>query len=329
MEGDRSAAREARRQLAVRVRTNWTWPNPPSPPSSPSLSSAELRPRFYASSASELDVESAPHTDPDPYQFDSPEKVGEVVGRREDARRRRRRKAFLEEVEWNEGLRYWAERRDAWTGVVRAREHQRVKSARETEKADGGAGEKRKESELSDVMEHVRLGAGAGGADGDYSSSTTKSTLPSSISDVDADSDRHSDAGPSPPPSDHDGLVPVAPPILPPTHPIRAAISPRTYPEIFDKVVSAGRTPSVPINLSDMVAALVAGWKRADEWPPRARPPDPLVGRRRKPPMKLGGPEGEFLAHHPHVKKGVEGVKKVFRLSGSGSHGSSDKVPDG
>ncbi|KAF2460562.1 hypothetical protein BDY21DRAFT_384141 [Lineolata rhizophorae] len=123
-------------------------------------------------------------------------------------------------------------------------------------------------------------------------------------------------------------LVPLAPPILPPDNPIRAGISPRTYTDIYSKVVLSSRTPTVPINLADMTGALVHGWKEAGEWPPKPNPPDPLIGRRKRASGSHGGRTDGILANHPHVKKGVESMKRVLRLSGS-SHGSGHGASGG
>jgi len=65
-------------------------------------------------------------------------------------------------------------------------------------------------------------------------------------------------------------LVPLAPPLLPASNPIRASITPTAYASIYAKVVVQGLAPTVPINLSDMTRALVVGWKEDDLWPPRA-----------------------------------------------------------
>ncbi|KAF2090362.1 hypothetical protein K490DRAFT_35701 [Saccharata proteae CBS 121410] len=119
-------------------------------------------------------------------------------------------------------------------------------------------------------------------------------------------------------------LVPLAAPLLA-QNPIRQSITPRVYPDIYSKIVVASQTPKVPINLADMTRALVQGWKDDGEWPPRPAPLDPLMGRKRE----AGAAKGiagmkhgqDFLAQHPHVKRGVDSVKRVFRLSSSGSAG--------
>ncbi|OJD35865.1 mitochondrial aaa atpase protein [Diplodia corticola] len=147
-------------------------------------------------------------------------------------------------------------------------------------------------------------------------------------------------------PASEEPLVPLAPPLLP-NNAIRQSVTPKVYSDIYAKIVISGQTPKVPINLSHMTRALVQGWKDDGEWPPRPGPADPLMGRKKVAAAGgrvgtlaavLGGGDGgakgasgsgavghhgEFLAHHPHLQKGVESVKKVFRLSG-GHHGHSN-----
>ncbi|KAK8230188.1 hypothetical protein BKA81DRAFT_283249, partial [Phyllosticta paracitricarpa] len=113
-----------------------------------------------------------------------------------------------------------------------------------------------------------------------------------------------------------DPPLPVAPRLLP-HNPIRDSITPRSYPDIYSKIVLQSQTPKVPINLKDMTTALVSGWKADGEWPPKPSPADPLVGAARNSNSKTGRiPGAGFLSHHPHVKRGVDSVRKVFRLSG-------------
>lgn len=85
-------------------------------------------------------------------------------------------------------------------------------------------------------------------------------TYPSSPS---SSSSQSRSASPSP------SLLPLPPPILPPENPIRASITPAAYSSIYSKVVTQGLTPTVPVNLSDMVRVLVQGWKENGEWPPK------------------------------------------------------------
>ncbi|KAI9842005.1 MAG: hypothetical protein M1838_003321 [Thelocarpon superellum] len=70
-------------------------------------------------------------------------------------------------------------------------------------------------------------------------------------------------------------LLPIHPPILPRTHPIRAPIGPATYTALYHKLVTKSLTPTVPINLADMTAAIVQGWKADDAWPPKPTEMEP------------------------------------------------------
>jgi hypothetical protein len=130
-------------------------------------------------------------------------------------------------------------------------------------------------------------------------------------------------------------LLPLAPPLLPASHPIRARITPQSYPEIYSKIILQARTPSVPINLRTLLAALVAGWKADDEWPPKPSAglaAEKSLGRKKtaaaasnaRPAARrrdVGGErEPEGLRH------GVKAaVGRVLRLGGalSSSHSSS------
>ncbi|KAF2470614.1 uncharacterized protein BDR25DRAFT_225070 [Lindgomyces ingoldianus] len=117
-----------------------------------------------------------------------------------------------------------------------------------------------------------------------------------------------------------DPRVPLATPMLA-NNSIRNSITPKIYSDIYNKIVVSSRTPSVPINLSDMTRALVQGWKDNGEWPPKAGPLDPLAGRKRAAIVGVKMDKGvlhteEFLSHHPHVKKGMDSVKRMLHLNG-------------
>ncbi|KAF2829680.1 hypothetical protein CC86DRAFT_391781 [Ophiobolus disseminans] len=116
-------------------------------------------------------------------------------------------------------------------------------------------------------------------------------------------------------------VVPVAPRLLD-SNPIRASITPKAYPDIYQKIVVSARTPSVPINLGDMTKALVQGWKDSDEWPPRAALADPLAGKKRSiTGMAVNGHEAGFIHRHPHLEKSVDSVKRILHLNGGHPEG--------
>lgn len=137
----------------------------------------------------------------------------------------------------------------------------------------------------------------------------------------------------APPPPDTFDTCPVAPRLLA-DNPIRQSIGARAYTDIYAKIVTSSRTPSVPINLADMTRALVQGWKDTNEWPPKMGPIDPLAGKKRSIGGVLGGgrdglgrAEGGFIHRHPHLEKGVGSVKKILHLNGH--HAGGEGVKEG
>lgn len=113
-------------------------------------------------------------------------------------------------------------------------------------------------------------------------------------------------------------LLPLPPPLLPLSNSIRASIT-SDYPSIYNKVVVRGLTPIVPINLSDMVGALVQGWKEGGEWPPQSGTAEAeLEARSGVMALVVGTKNGTALA-----KRGVGKMKKVLGLGedGGGNEG--------
>lgn len=58
-------------------------------------------------------------------------------------------------------------------------------------------------------------------------------------------------------------------------------IGPGTYNQIYTEVCSGGAQPPIPINLKHFVNALVEGWKKDDQWPPKPSKPEPSIRVRR------------------------------------------------
>ncbi|KAL6717349.1 hypothetical protein ACLMJK_005264 [Lecanora helva] len=256
-----TVARAAKREISEKVREDWTWSPGNTPPKSPFDNTTEWRER-------ESDSEYGPPSpvlNADPYRFDSPESVA----RPGVSKKRKRRMLLEEEMEWNDGLRTFQERRNAWTGAK-----MRPPSPRREAISPCGMTDEDTQLHTPD------------------SSST----------------DFHSSSSSSLPPM----LVPVAPSILPPDNPIRASIKPSTYPSIYDKIIIRGLTPTIPINLKDVVHAVVAGWKKDGEWPPKSE--TEKVGESQD--VGTRG-EGRRLA-----RKGVGRVKKALGL-GRGIEGPS------
>lgn len=109
-------------------------------------------------------------------------------------------------------------------------------------------------------------------------------------------------------------LLPLPPPLIPLSNPIRAAITPGIYKPLYSKHVVRGITPIVPINLSDMVGALVQGWKDDGEWPPKSGVAEAeFEARTGVRAFVVGTKNGTALA-----KRGVGKMKKALGLGEDG-----------
>jgi len=335
---NQAAVREINRKLLQTVRNDWDYPRV----SGPRRAHADAEPpaarsyreRYYGTTDdSDSDDEYGPserrsHTIEDMYAFDSPDSVGDEIDQRLQERKRKRRKAVEEELGWNNGLLFFAHRRNAWTGAV----------PNETPKE-----RPRPDSEIFPTTQILSTSSDASpiGTSGSDSSSKLSATAPPAVDSASdppqIDTSRDPRLPNTPAEELLDVLIPVAAPILPATHPIRVTLSSRSASELYDKVVRDQRTPAVPINLSEMTRIIVQGWKDEGNWPPKGAPPEPAIAGRRR---ALGFPDesgaagagkelgvGGLLAHHPHLQKGVEGVKKVFRLSGTHSIDGGAKSP--
>ncbi|ORY18750.1 hypothetical protein BCR34DRAFT_472908 [Clohesyomyces aquaticus] len=297
MESNQSASRAARRFLADRVRDDWDWPHLPeywSASDEEVRGATEFRERYYGSESSsepETDGDASAAAAANPYKFDSPDSIGLALESKAERRKRKRRMAMQSEMVWNEGLTCFVKRRDVWTGAEAVKKY----SAGRVAKGEGGA---MSQEERPD------------------SATATTSSDPAASNDATSTASEPLDAEPR---------VPLAPPLLP-DNSIRTSISPKIYSDIYNKIVVSSRTPSVPINLSDMTRALVQGWKDNGEWPPKVGPLDPLAGRKKGTVVGVKMDKGavlhgdKFLAHHPHIKKGMDSVKHIFHLDGQHPH---------
>lgn len=196
--------------------------------------------------------------------------------RRKDARKQRRKARLAEEMSWNEGLRFWQARRDAWCCA--------------------------KKVSVDELENHLRPDASDG-----HDSGHASNESPERPSSDDAKKTLRR-------PSSQVTLVPIPPPLIAETEPIHIKINPSLYPSIYSKVVLQSLTPSVPIKLSHMIPALVDGWKRDGEWPPKSADvaaPAPVVSRERA----LQEPHEAGRLGMSHVRRGMARVKRGLRLS--------------
>jgi hypothetical protein len=283
MESNQTAARAARRFLDDRVRSDWAYPNVPpewSASDEEVRDARDFRERYYGESESSDSNNEGAEGEAGPYKFDSPDSIGNAVAQKREARRKRRRERLEVEMQQNEGLRLWVERRDRWTGAASVKKYgTRRRHTNNTAPAD---------------------------------------TVPS----PEPEPDRPSPDSTAPETFD---VVPVAPRLLD-SNPIRASITRKAYPDIYQKIVVSSRTPSVPINLADMTKTLVQGWKDSDEWPPRPAMIDPLVGKKRSATgAATNGHHVGFMDRHPHLEKSVDSVKRILHLNG-GHQGPDGKA---
>ncbi|KAI1495855.1 hypothetical protein F5X99DRAFT_402273 [Biscogniauxia marginata] len=213
---------------------------------------------------------------PSAYRFENPDSVGSTVKAVELARSAKRRRAIRAEMEWNPGLACFNARRDAWTSAKVARVRPKSPSPAAT-------------SPTSRRLSFWRLSNPASPLSPTESAGTTQlsptatrtSGDTTAVSSSDNESKGHrakQDSSTYP----VEILLPKPPPLLPPANPMRASITPATYPAIYDKIVVSSMTPACPVNLSDIARACVTGWKRDGEWPPRPTEPPPVVAVRNK-----------------------------------------------
>jgi hypothetical protein len=162
-------------------------------------------------------------------------------------RNSRRKQRLAEEMAWNDGVRCFVERRDAWTGARRVAHSPSI------------------QPRLT-LAEQLRRSTSQ--SSHDEGSSTA---IEPEGSEADAEVDWEADTE-----------VPIARPLIPPENAMRASITPSAYNTIYDKVILQNLTPGCPINLKDITRSCVQGWKRDGEWPPKSSIPDSLAGRRRR-----------------------------------------------
>ncbi|KAI9891544.1 MAG: hypothetical protein M1814_002667 [Vezdaea aestivalis] len=216
--------------------------------------------------------------------YNDPDSVGLAVKLQKRERRLLKRQALEEEMSWNQGLDHWQQQRDAWTGG-------RIRRLPDDDGLIAVYGSEFEDSHSFNPSIVVEGGA----------SSASASTMVQPFAyDVVEE-------------------VPVAPPLIPPTS-IRSHITSSTHPAIYSKVVVRSLTPTVPLNLKDVTAALVAGWKTDGQWPPKSNTPEPMPARRRQRRLEgeIEGTDPDPTRHH-RINRGVGVVKKVFGIGNSNS----------
>ena len=295
------AARSAKRFLISTIRDDWDFP------SSDLLQAQDPRyrkPLDYriredgSSDAEPLSDEQYDARDPmvftdtDPYKFESPDAVAGTMVERKCKRRR----LLKQELGWNNGLRTWVDRRNAWCGAIGQRPKRWRKKADNTQQNGHG------------VSIPVELPV-------PFSPPSPPSVSPSSP--VDSGPESEDDGPPTKLENSPEPLLPVYASFLPVDNMIRASIKPEMYPAIYSKVVLQSLTPTVPIPLPDMIGALVQGWKSEGNWPPKGAAPTTSIiqegGRRASELLKFRRRES-IAAEKGRMRKSVGAVKKALGL---------------
>jgi len=272
-----AAVRAAKKEIAEKVREDWTWPSTSShmkPELDETVDTIGWRER---DSDSEYSLPS-PVLNADPYRFDNPDSIAQPVVSKKSKRQQR----LEEEMHWNEGLRTFVERRDVWAGA-----------------------------KIQSSIQHHNPSM----FESPYSTfqrpTNGTSFLPTQLSQKGVLSASPNLLSPplSPSPTI---LLPLVPPILPPSNPIRASITPDTYPSIYDRIIIRGQSSSIPVNLKDIVHALVAGWKKDGEWPPKSE--SEKSGARGENLGLVGGDASTRREAQRLAKRSVGRVKRVLGM---------------
>ncbi|KIV83187.1 hypothetical protein PV11_05237 [Exophiala sideris] len=284
------ASRSARRMLLAMVKDDWDYPTTTVRDNNGIPHREPLGYRLRDESLSDIDAEeriAAKHrSKSDPYRFENPDAVGNLIAER----KRKRRKLVEEELKWNEGVRTWTNRRDAWTGAVKQKPSESTRPA-----------PKKKIDRPSNIFRrHTSQSSGSWTA-----SPTTPTPESSSIESVDEGVGKPD--GP---------WLPIFPPIMPSDDVIRDRIKPQAYPTIYSKIVVQGLAPNVPIPLKHMIPALVEGWKSEGNWPPQPAsmaPQDLKLGRKSSAFTKWRKEHHHDARAAEHVHGGEDGRSRVRR----------------
>jgi hypothetical protein len=290
------STRAARRAVLSLVRNDWEYP----PATTNDSNKAQREPigyRIREESHSDLEAEEVfarRRTKNDPYKFESPDSIGVHVAER----KRKRRRLLEEELQWNEGLRTWSERRDAWTGAVKQKPRNHLPQSSKSNEKDS----RYHKSRLSQSITHERNTSGS--TDGSWPLSPS-SLAQGESSSIDSMADSPSaPIDPNNPFSQEGPWLPIYPPLIPEEDSVRLRIKPAAYTTIYSKIVVQSLAPNVPIPLTHMISALVEGWKAEGNWPP---PPSMLSPQD----VKKGRRSSAFLRwrkEHQAEMKGAEAV---------------------
>ncbi|KAI4094229.1 MAG: hypothetical protein LQ344_002308 [Seirophora lacunosa] len=292
-----AATQRAKREVLANLKEDWIWSRARDQPDRRfprRRNSTQWRER--ESDSTPLASRSPSPSSQNPYRFESPDAVKPLASTLPS----KRRELMKEELEWNEGLKTFVERRDCWTGAESPAQNTGQGRAQSEHLPENGVARTNSVALISTTLatsqgdplcRNTPESAALGTSDSDKSIAISNAALDTSASILSSNSPSArtskssavfstSTCRPSPPSSSNKKdptltLVPLAPPLLSPTtHPDLAEITPAIYPAIYSKCVVQGLAPSFPINLKDVVRCLVQGWKDDGEWPPKPTVPE-------------------------------------------------------
>jgi hypothetical protein len=219
-----------------------------------------------------------------PFRFENPESVQSTIHKMAQAKKARRRRALRDELAWNEGLACFEARRNAWTGARTVRVRSKPVTTPPASPRSPRRFFFRRSMSGSPPNPATAILSQHGDNCGAISDSSSVSKDAEKSFNKHRSTESSASASDSTRAQNHpvETLLPIGQPLLPPTNPLRASISPAVYLSLYDKVILHNLQPACPINLSDMLRSCVTGWKRDGEWPPRGSAPDPIPGSRKK-----------------------------------------------
>ncbi|KAL8783399.1 MAG: hypothetical protein Q9213_004658 [Squamulea squamosa] len=341
------AVQAAKREVLGNIKEEWTWP-----PSADQLGNRFPR-RRNSTLWRERESDTTPQpsrspspSDADPYKYELPDAVALALNHG----RIKRRKLMDDELQWNEGLRIFLERRDCWTGA----EYRQNASTpdKESETLPNTLGD----STFSISSEHPPHGNilsatalntqnSESPSSASISSQSLAASIPSSVPSSSRTSHSSELLSPTTPASSTtsppfpvssacltterrlmtltETFVPIAPSLLSPKdHPFLTPITPALYPILYSKCIVQSIAPSFPINLSHIVGSLVQGWKNDGQWPPKSALPEDgkaavrkgsLRGKMRALRIEMEGTgETGQVGLERVAKRGVGKVKRVL-----------------
>ena len=197
----------------------------------------------------------------DPYKFENPDAVASCLTEQQ----RKRRKLEEEERQWNDGLRLWTERRNAWCGAFvkenpaaagphRSKFHGDVHGNISHEPRSPSESLSRSHPTSPQSPQSLQSLQSVESAQSDTSDSSSE------------DSEEESEAARSLFEAG-EALLPVYPSLIHNKNTVRGTMKPSMYPTLYSKIVVQGLTPAIPVPLADMVGSLVQGWKNEGVWP--------------------------------------------------------------